>query len=230
MAKVIILGGGVAGMSAAHELIERGFEVEVYERHKKYPGGKARSVDVSFPNLINKKPLPGEHGFRFFPGFYKHIIDTMKRIPLKTSNGEDATVFDNLVPTKRVRMAREGKKSIVSIVSFPKSIKDLETAIHAMHSDTGLTQEEKSFFAKKVWQLITSCSERRTNDYERISWWDYTEADRFSDNYRALFVQGLTRTLVAANAKKASTKTGGDIFLQLLFNMARQTMYGFIRG
>jgi uncharacterized protein with NAD-binding domain and iron-sulfur cluster len=89
-----------------------------------------------------------------------------------------------------------------------------------MHSDTGLTQEEKSFFARKVWQLMTSCYERRANDYERISWWDYTEADRFSDNYRALFVQGLTRTLVAANAKKASTKTGGDIFLQLIFNMA----------
>ena len=25
--------------------------------------------------------LPGEHGFRFFPGFYKHVIDTMRRIP-----------------------------------------------------------------------------------------------------------------------------------------------------
>ncbi|RLD81127.1 MAG: phytoene dehydrogenase [Bacteroidetes bacterium] len=224
MAKVIILGGGVAGMSAAHELIERGFEVEVYERHKKYPGGKARSVDVSFPNLINKKPLPGEHGFRFFPGFYKHVIDTMKRIPVKISNGDNSTVFDNLVSTKRVRMAREGKKSIISIVSFPKSVNDLKTVLRAMHSDTGLTQEEESFFAKKVWQLMTSCYERRTNDYERISWWDYTEADRFSDNYKALFVQGLTRTLVAANAKKASTKTGGDIFLQLIFNMANPTI------
>ena len=30
--RVIILGGGVAGMSAAHELIERGFEVVVLER------------------------------------------------------------------------------------------------------------------------------------------------------------------------------------------------------
>jgi glycine/D-amino acid oxidase-like deaminating enzyme len=34
MKKVIVLGGGVAGMSAAHELIERGFEVEVYERNQ----------------------------------------------------------------------------------------------------------------------------------------------------------------------------------------------------
>ena len=29
--KVIILGGGIAGLSAAHELIERRFDVEVYE-------------------------------------------------------------------------------------------------------------------------------------------------------------------------------------------------------
>lgn len=94
-----------------------------------------------------------------------------------------------------------------------------------MHADTGLTEEEKSFFAKKVWQLMTSCYDRRTNDYERVSWWDYTEADRFSNNYRALFVQGLTRTLVAANAHFASTKTGGDIFLQLIFNMANPNVH-----
>ena len=30
--RVVILGGGVAGMSAAHELVERGFEVVVLER------------------------------------------------------------------------------------------------------------------------------------------------------------------------------------------------------
>lgn len=34
MTKVVILGGGVAGMSAAHELIERGYEVEIFEKNK----------------------------------------------------------------------------------------------------------------------------------------------------------------------------------------------------
>ena len=43
--RVILLGGGVAGMSAAHELIERGFEVVVLER-RNVPGGKARSIPV----------------------------------------------------------------------------------------------------------------------------------------------------------------------------------------
>ncbi|NCU02425.1 MAG: NAD(P)-binding protein [Chitinophagaceae bacterium] len=219
MPKVIILGGGVAGMSAAHELIERGFEVEVYERHKQYPGGKARSVNVPTVGPGPEEPLPGEHGFRFFPGFYKHIIDTMKRIPYTDKEGNRLTVFDNLTPTERVRLAREGKESITTLVNFPHSLDDLHVLIASMHANTGLTEEEKKFFATKVWQLMTSCYDRRANDYERISWWDYLEADRFSDDYRALLVQGLTRTLVAANARKASTKTGGDIFLQLIFNM-----------
>ncbi len=87
MAKVIIIGGGVAGMSAAHELIERGFEVEVYERNAQYVGGKARSVDVPGSNLQNPdKFLPGEHGFRFFPGFNQHVTNTMSRIPFKLKN------------------------------------------------------------------------------------------------------------------------------------------------
>ena len=43
--RVIVLGGGVGGMSAAHELIERGFEVVVLERGR-LAGGKARSIPV----------------------------------------------------------------------------------------------------------------------------------------------------------------------------------------
>ncbi len=83
MKKIVILGGGVAGMSAAHELAERGFSVEVYERQVQYCGGKARSVNV--PNTNLQKPdayLPGEHGFRFFPGFYTHVTDTIIKSPL----------------------------------------------------------------------------------------------------------------------------------------------------
>lgn len=31
-------------------------------------------------------PLAGEHGYRFFPAFYKHLFDTMYRIPLLTEH------------------------------------------------------------------------------------------------------------------------------------------------
>src|SRR2546425_418490 len=68
---VAVFGGGVAGLTAAHELIERGFDVTVYERRAW--GGKARSTEVPGSGSGGRKPLPGEHGFRFEFGFYRNL-------------------------------------------------------------------------------------------------------------------------------------------------------------
>ena len=224
MSKIIIIGGGVAGMSAAHELVERGYEIEIYERNIQYVGGKARSVNVPETNLIKPdKYLPGEHGFRFFPGFYKHVTDTMKRIPFKDKNGnyQKDGCYANLTHTSRIMLGRNNKAPIVTLANFPRSLADLKLIIKDMTggADSGLTHEEEVFFAERMWQLMTSCKDRRFNNYEKLGWWQYLEADRFSETYRHLLVEGLTRTLVASRAQTASTKTGGDIFLQLIFNM-----------
>jgi uncharacterized protein with NAD-binding domain and iron-sulfur cluster len=222
--KVIVLGGGVAGMSAAHELVERGYTVEVFDANTTYVGGKARSINYTGnPNKPYSKPLPGEHGFRFFPGFYRHVIDTMQRIPYPNPQGS-STVADNLTHTSRIMIARYNKAPIVTVASFPKSLSDFILIIRDMHGmDSGLTTEEITFFAERVWQLATSSITRRDNDYERLGWWQYLEADRFSTTYQNLLVRGLTRTLVAARAETASTKTGGNIFLQLIYGMADPT-------
>ena len=79
--RVAVLGGGVGGLTAAHELVERGFEVVVLES-RSIPGGKARSFAVPGSGVDGRADLPAEHGFRFFPGFYRHLPDTMGRIPL----------------------------------------------------------------------------------------------------------------------------------------------------
>jgi uncharacterized protein with NAD-binding domain and iron-sulfur cluster len=217
MSKVIILGGGVAGMSAAHELVERGFQVEIYERQTEYVGGKARSVNVPETNLqFPDKYLPGEHGFRFFPGFYKHITDTMKRIP--AANG--STCFDNLVSTESVEITQIGKLPITLPVNFPSTLKDvIEIFMGFIEAGAELTTQEVEFFSTRIWQLMTSCNDRFINQYESIGWWEYLEADRFSPAYQSLLVEGLTRSLVAAKAQKASTRTVGTIFLQLLYTM-----------
>jgi uncharacterized protein with NAD-binding domain and iron-sulfur cluster len=141
----------------------------------------------------------------------------MKRIPF-TVNGKKNSVFNNLTSTSRIMLARQGKAPIVTPASFPKSLSDIELIIKDLHGiDSGLTSEEVHFFAERVWQLMTSSKTRRENDYERLGWWEYLQADRFSVNYQHLLVEGLTRTLVAAKAELASTKTGGDIFLQLFY-------------
>src|SRR5687768_10010611 len=99
--RVLVLGGGVAGMSAAHELAERDFEVVVLES-RPIAGGKARSMPVPGSGTAGRRDLPCEHGFRFFPGFYRHLPDTMRRIPFE---GERDGVLSNLVPATRVQMA-----------------------------------------------------------------------------------------------------------------------------
>ncbi len=55
--KVIILGGGIAGLSAAHELIERRFDVEIYELMP-IAGGKARSFGIPGTGTNGRRDLP----------------------------------------------------------------------------------------------------------------------------------------------------------------------------
>ena len=116
--KVIILGGGIAGLSAAHELIERNFDVEVYELLP-IPGGKARSFGVPGSGKDGRKDLPGEHGFRFFPRFYRHVTDTMARIPY----GPTGNVAGNLVDTTRCQLNRRGRSPIELITRSPRTVR-----------------------------------------------------------------------------------------------------------
>lgn len=233
--RVIVLGGGVAGMSAAQELAERGFEVVVLER-RNIAGGKARSVPVadagagtSGHQLVDsgvasiEHHLPGEHGFRFFPGFYKHVIDTMRRIP----SFDGRKVADHLVPTTRVAITQYGKPTFLIPAAFPRTPGDAGTVLRdillAFGPITDLTPEDLAFFGARIWQILTSCQERRLGEYEGTSWWDFVGAEQRSVSYQKFLAAGITRSLVAAKARKASTRTIGDVFVQLMLTIVNPT-------
>ena len=139
--KVIILGGGIAGLSAAHELVERNFDVEVYELLS-IPGGKARSFPVPGSGKDGRKDLPGEHGFRFFPRFYRHVTDTMARIPY----GPTGTVVDNLVDTTRCQLNRYGRFPVDLIARSPRTMSDVRVALddvsRFLNGDLDLTHDD----------------------------------------------------------------------------------------
>jgi 15-cis-phytoene desaturase len=211
---VAILGGGVAGLSAAHELAERGFQVHVYERKPVF-GGKTRSIDVPNSGGNGRRPLPGEHGFRFFPGFYKHVTDTMRRTPYD-ANGN---TFDNLSVATRILLARAGQTEITWLARCPTTLEDFRAFLVELFTPLGVPLDELSFFVNRLLIVATSCPERRLGEYENISWWDFIAATRMSKTYQAYLGQGLTRSLVAMRAEESSTRTVGCTQLQLLYGL-----------
>ena len=212
---VAVLGGGVGGLSAAHELAERGFAVTVYERQSAF-GGKARSMSAPGTGTGGRKDLPGEHGFRFFPGFYKHVTDTMRRIPFGSGG---ASCADNLVLATRMLLARAGRADPIWITRFPETHDDFRTALLALFDDLDLPHDEIAFFVTRVLGLATSCEDRFHQEFEHVSFWDFIGARTRSENYRRYLGQGMTRSMVAMRAEDSSTRTVGRIMLQLLYSI-----------
>jgi 15-cis-phytoene desaturase len=218
--KVVIVGGGVAGLSAAHELGERGFEVHVYER-KDIFGGKARSIEFSPTPGVT---LNGEHGFRFFPGFYKHVTDTMKRIP--AADGVPGhRVFDHLVQLSSLRAIGDVELDPVQGVlplkplwrAFADWVAFLPSFTRVTPGPDGkrVTGRDLGFFAQRIWRFWSACPERRQRDFEKIPWAEFVDAKR-SQAYNKYLCVGLTRNLVACKAETASSLTVGTIGFQLL--------------
>jgi uncharacterized protein with NAD-binding domain and iron-sulfur cluster len=219
MTRVAILGGGVAGLTAAHELAERGFEVIVLEG-RDIPGGKARSLPVPGSGTGGRADLPAEHGFRFFPGFYQHIPDTMRRIP-----AGNRSVYEHLVGAERILLARGGgRNEIIAPAHAAESIDDLAVFsrfLLTVMTGLGMNASDHAWLMDRVLTLLTSCDERRYEQWERQSWWVYVKAEQRSEAFRKFLAEGLTRTLVAARAREISARTGGLILAQLLFDLTR---------
>ena len=217
MNQVAVFGGGMGGLCAAHELIERGFEVDIYERQAIW-GGKARSYGVPGTGTDKRDDLPGEHGFRFFPGFYKHIPDTMSRIPFPGSDA-GARVSDNLVQCLAGQILQKDKAPTTFPVRFPQSWAELRQRVQDLRNrgSLGFQSGELRHFLGCMLRIAVSCQERRLVEYEKIAWWEFVGAGARSDAYKKLLARGLTRSLVAMRAEVASTRTVGDIMLQMAY-------------
>lgn len=217
MTRVAILGGGVGGLSAAHELSERGFDVTVYEARGEF-GGKARSMPVPGSGTDGRQDLPAEHGFRFFPGFYRHVTDTMKRIPY-----DGGSVYDNLTKCTEMLMAQAGgRNELIAPAGFPTSLTQMITGLRSIRElvlTAGVPVTEFAVFVEKILTAMTSCDERRLHEFEATSWWDFVEATGKSAAYQKFLATGMTRTLVAAKADQMSARTGSTVLCQLLYDM-----------
>ncbi|MBO0679172.1 FAD-dependent oxidoreductase [Mycolicibacterium sp. S2-37] len=206
---VAVFGAGIAGLTAAHELVDRGYTVTVYER--KALGGKARTIPVPDSGTI---PLPAEHGFRFFPGFYRNVTDTMRRIPFPgNANG----TWDNLTRATSYLHSGMSRSDLTIPLPFPLPplpnpitpkafIESLTTVFQTL---LRLPLTDAAYAAQKLAVYVTSCDERKLGQWDNLSWEDYIGANRRSEEYNRYLADGIIRNLAASKSRDASAHSIG---------------------
>jgi len=217
---VAVLGGGMAGLATAHELIERGFKVTVFEPTAW--GGKARSIPVAGTARGGRKDLPGEHGFRFFPGFYHHVPDSMSRTPFgNQANG----VKDNLVTASEGKFLRAGERADSGFFGIGPDQEQVLTVdgMRRFLMDNiearSVPPHELAYFVERLLVFLTSSDERRFGQWENVAWWEFIKAETKSEEYQKVLAAGLTRSLVAAKETVASTRTIGNMGEAFVYNI-----------
>jgi UDP-galactopyranose mutase len=154
MKHVIIIGGGIAGLTTAHELIEQNYKVTLIERNN-IIGGLARTYQNEF-----NKICPYEYSWRAYGQWYQNVYNIMKRIPFN----DKETVFDKLV------ILQGGEKTC------SKKIPLYENLFSKLYFSDYL--KILSFFIKYTF----SCNERNINDYSKIKLREFIKKEKLSKN------------------------------------------------
>jgi 15-cis-phytoene desaturase len=211
--RIAILGGGMGGLSCAHELARHGLQITIHEAGR-FLGGKARSQYIPGTGTNGRRDLPGEHGFRFYPAFYRHVIQTMREIhdPLSPSG----TVAGNLVAAPEAGVAQAGVGVVVT-PRKPRTPAEISRAIAGIYQVGGSMNDLARYLVAHL-KYLTACDDRRDVELEAQSWARFIGAER-PGRYREAFREVLlacTRTMVAMDAERGSSRTVGRVSSLLL--------------
>ncbi len=216
--RVAVLGGGIAGLTAAHELILRDFEVTIYETNERtdvasHLGGKAKT---QFSQRAGLDSLPGEHGFRFFPSFYRHVVETMSRIPLQLDAASKAlgthdvpaggNVAQRLIRSFEGAIGRSGENLTIVDRSPVDSIGDVTTLLQVWTDGYRLPALELVHLLGKLCIYYASCNARRDQEWQKLTLWEFFEADKLSKRTQD-FINDMPKILAAMDAKEGNARS-----------------------
>jgi 15-cis-phytoene desaturase len=224
--RVAVLGGGIAGLTAAHELAGRGFDVTVYEARgggDRGLGGKARSQYFK----VHGVEVPGEHGYRFMPAFYLSLPETMRRIPRHGGGRPEAfrepvagSVADSLVGLSEMAIVRENvplrpiARKVPRLGEIPGLLHTLGMVFY------GVSRADLVHMARKLLGYMTRGPVERMRVFEPISFWDYMEADRLQPITQRV-LERTPQALVAMKASEGSARTLLDVLLLMMSDFRR---------
>lgn len=210
---VVIFGGGMGGLAAAHELAREGLDVTVFEGGSAL-GGKARSHYLEGTGTEGRRDLPGEHGFRFYPAFYRHVVQTMDEIP--DAESPTGRVSGNLVSAPEAGVAMPGQGVIVS-PRRATSFSDLKRTLDGLARTGGSARDLARYLAAHL-KYMSACNARRDGEIEATAWATFIKADApglYQEEFRQVLL-ACTRTMVAMDAEQGSSRTLGHASSLLL--------------
>jgi uncharacterized protein with NAD-binding domain and iron-sulfur cluster len=188
--------------------------------------------------------VPGEHGYRFFPSFYSHMFDTMQRIPIPEASTDtplipgtvlqadsSRSVFDNLKPGSTLEMAfqpQRGERRAFQMTRGPaQSLEVVRRLIANLLEKAGYRGADLARVSTRYLEYLTSCPERRQEEYESQTWAKFLElettGDRPYSSYFASSMQLSAQALVAMSARKSDARTVGSVSMQLVLDQLRTT-------
>lgn len=198
--RVAVFGAGPGGMTVAHELAERGFQVDVYDKFARIGGG-VRSFVTPGGGRNGRPSLPNTSGGHFFLPGYDCIPDMLRRIPV----GDGRTVLDRLTLSSHgmtgLRLGLDGAKVGFGIPESPNRLTSLsiltllDTVGSALQLPTFVTPLDAVLLASKLATWVTSGPQRRKLQLDKIETeYDFFRAERMSPGARAL-VKDLCQTV-----------------------------------
>lgn len=175
--------------------------------------------------LVSRLDLfPGEHGFRFFPSFYRHLYDTMARTPLLTRRAHESAMsstLDNLRPSDGLGFARAGKTK--SFMVERRKIESMETArkyILLLLRELDYSLEDIQRVGIRLLEYMTSSTERRAKEYEDLSWGKFVRQELYSTVARKHIEYGPAMS-AALRGSLSDARTQGNISVQLVMDQFR---------
>ena len=189
---------------------------------------------------LDQSILPGEHGFRFFPSYYRHMFDTMHRIPLQTSTGgvSERTVYDNLRSARIEAFATRGRMPVISTRSADLSpTEQLHAMVLQMQNGEYEPLDIQQFLGRLL-RYMCACPERRSREYNDISWWQFiaaydpqlgVELLRYSREFEDT-VKFSGKVLAAFDANRGDAHTNGDTYIQLFLSTVYKNQSNAVDG
>ena len=219
-----------------------------------YGGGRpaeqaAEAVDTPAPPVrvqisVAGARVPGEHGFRFFPSFYHHLFDTMKRVPIAEAAIPDSapsllgdvvytrdsarSVFDALQSADAIQIGLVPGGRTFEIPRRPmRSLEDLRTLFGDVLERAGYRGQDLHRLIARYAEYLMSSPERRRG-YEDITWAKFLGLDDggYSETFRAHVNCG-SQALVAMSSETNDARTIGSVAMQLTLDQLRANSGGY---